>query len=425
MVPPGCPRHAGRAAAARPVDPKAAFPSPPSLAGPESTKSLYDFMTSERYNARESEPRRSASGMKRRYSPPKTTIRGRNITCSRCFPYPSGRIHIGHVRNTPPRRRVARFMRAKGFNVLHPMAGCVRAAGGKCRDRAQGGAEGVDLRQHRRDEEAAGAVDGLSLDWSREFATCDRLLQTPAEDVLDFLRAGLAEREKRKINWDPVDMTVLRQRAGDRRPRLALRRGGRAARDESVGVQDHQIFAGIAGRARHAGPLADTVRLLQRNWIGRSEGLLVRFALDPATTPDGERELKIFTTRPDTLFGARFMAIAADHRWRRQLRRKMPNSRSSSRRPSASAPRRRLSTPPRSRVSTPASARSIHSIPSWKLPVYVANFVLMEYGTGAIFERRTGDLDFVNKYGLGNTPAEGQARIRLRLPTPPMTATAA
>ena len=147
---------------------------------------------------------------------------------------------------------------------------------------------------------------------------------------------------------------------------------------------------------------------MQKNWIGRSEGLLVRFALDPKTTPNGESELEIFTTRPDTLFGAKFMAIAPDHplaqrRRRRTIRRSRPSSPSAS----ATAPRRPRSTPPRSWASTPASRRCIRSIRTGQLPVYVANFILMDYGTGAIFgcpAHDQRDLDFVNKYGLGNTP---------------------
>ena len=106
----------------------------------------------------------------------------------------------------------------------------------------------------------------------------------------------------------------------------------------------------------------DKVRLMQRNWIGRSEGMLVRFALDPATTPAGETELKIFTTRHDTLFGAKFMAIAPIIRWPRPRRRKIQSSPSSSRKQNATAPRRKSSTPPRSWASTPASRRCIRSI---------------------------------------------------------------
>src|SRR5437763_2686714 len=158
----------------------------------------------------------------------------------------------------------------------------------------------------------------------------------------------------------------------------------------------------------------DKVRLMQRNWIGRSEGLLIRFTLDPATTPAGETELKIFTTRPDTLFGAKFMAIAADH----------PLAQAAAAKNSALAEfiadvkkigtaQEIIDTAEKQGFDT--GIKAVHPFdPNWKLPVYVANFVLMEYGTGALFGRPAhdhGDLDFVNKYKLGNIPVvcpEGQ-----------------
>jgi leucyl-tRNA synthetase len=151
----------------------------------------------------------------------------------------------------------------------------------------------------------------------------------------------------------------------------------------------------------------DKVRLMQRNWIGRSEGLLVRFALDPATTPKGESELKIFTTRHDTLFGAKFMAIAPDHPLAAAAAAKNPKL------AEFIAEAKRHGTAQeiidtQEKLGFDTGIRAIHPFdPNWKLPVYVANFVLMEYGTGAIFgcpAHDQRDLDFVNKYGLGNTP---------------------
>ena len=158
----------------------------------------------------------------------------------------------------------------------------------------------------------------------------------------------------------------------------------------------------------------DKVRLMQRNWIGRSEGLLLRFALDQATTPSGESELKIFTTRPDTLFGAKFMAIAADHPLAQAAAAKNPKL------AEFIAEVKRIGTAQEiidtaEKQGFDTGIRAVHPFdPNWKLPVYVANFVLMEYGTGAIFgcpAHDQRDLDFVNKYNLGNTPVvcpEGQ-----------------
>ena len=231
---------------------------------------------------------------------------------------------------------------------------------------------------------------------------------------LDFLRAGLAEREKRKINWDPVDMTVLaNEQVID----------GRGWRSGAV-VEQREINQWVFKITKYSQELLDAldtldrwpdkVRLMQHNWIGRSEGLLVRFVLDPATTPSGETELKIFTTRHDTLFGAKFIAIAPDHPLAQAAAAKNPKL------AKFIAEAKRIGTAQEiidtaEKLGFDTGIKAIHPFdPSWRLPVYVANFVLMEYGTGAIFgcpAHDQRDLDFVNKYGLGNTPVvcpEGQ-----------------
>src|SRR5262249_19575409 len=155
---------------------------------------------------------------------------------------------------------------------------------------------------------------GLSIDWTREFATCDPTYYRHQQKLfLDFLAAGLVARKKSKVNWDPVDMTVLaNEQVIDGR---GWRSGALVEQRELT-----QWFFKISDYSEELLTALDTldrwpekVRLMQKNWIGRSEGLLVRFALDPKTSPNGEDELEIFTTRPDTLFGAKFMAIAPDH----------------------------------------------------------------------------------------------------------------
>jgi leucyl-tRNA synthetase len=158
----------------------------------------------------------------------------------------------------------------------------------------------------------------------------------------------------------------------------------------------------------------DKVRLMQRNWIGRSEGLLIRFALEPTTTPAGESELKIFTTRPDTLFGAKFMAIAPDHPLAQAAAAKNPKLAEFITEAKRHGTAQEI-IDTAEKLGFDTGIRALHPFdPDWKLPVYVANFVLMEYGTGAIFgcpAHDQRDLDFVNKYGLGNTPVvcpEGQ-----------------
>lgn len=372
-------------------------------------------MTSERYNARDAEPRWQRQWDEQAIFVSKNDDSRPKYYVLEMFPYPSGRIHIGHVRNYTLGDVLARFMRAKGFNVLHPMgwdafglpaenAAIERKVAPKAWTYDNIAAMKKQLRSI-----------GLSLDWSREFATCDPSYYKHQQKMfLDMLGAGLAEREKRKLNWDPVDMTVLaNEQVID----------GRGWRSGAV-VEQREMSQWVFKITKYAQELLDAldtldrwpdkVRLMQRNWIGRSEGLLVRFALDPATTPAGESELKIFTTRPDTLFGAKFMAISSDHPLAQAAAAKNPKL------AQFMADIKKIGTAQEiidtaEKQGFDTGIRAVHPFdPSWKLPVYVANFVLMEYGTGAIFgcpAHDQRDLDFVNKYSLGVTPVvcpEGQ-----------------
>ena len=365
-------------------------------------------MTSERYNARESEPRWQRQWDEKAIFSSKNDDSRPKYYVLEMFPYPSGRIHIGHVRNYTLGDVLARYMRAKGFNVLHPMgwdafglpaenAAIERKVAPKAWTYDNIAAMKKQLRSI-----------GLSLDWTREFATCDPSYYKHQQKLfLDFLRAGLAEREQRKVNWDPVDMTVLANEQVIE---------GRGWRSGAV-VEQREMSQWVFKITKYAQELLDAldgldrwpdkVRLMQRNWIGRSEGLLIRFALDPATAPNRETELKIFTTRPDTLFGAKFMAISADHPLAQAAAAKNPKL------AEFIAEVKRIGTAQEiidtaEKQGFDTGIRAIHPFDAgWKLPVYVANFVLMEYGTGAIFgcpAHDQRDLDFVNKYGLGNIP---------------------
>src|ERR1700680_475320 len=336
------------------------------------------------------------------------------------FPYPSGRIHMGHVRNYTMGDVVARVKRAMGLNVLHPRGW--DAFGMPAENAAM--ERKVHPKAWTYDNIAAMKKQlksmGLSLDWSREIAPCDPAYYKHQQKMfLDFRRVGLVERENRKVNWDPVDQTVLaNEQVID----------GRGWRSGAL-VEQREMNQWVFKITKYSQELLDAldtldrwpdkVRLMQRNWIGRSEGLLVRFALDPKTlpegsTPAGESELKIFTTRPDTLFGAKFMAIAADHPLATAAAAKNPKL------AEFIADVKRIGTAQEiidtaEKQGFDTGIRAVHPFdPNWKLPVYVANFVLMEYGTGAIFgcpAHDQRDLDFVNKYALGNTPVvcpEGQ-----------------
>ena len=248
---------------------------------------------------------------------------------------------------------------------------------------------------------------GLAIDWSREIATCDPSYYRHQQRMfLDFLEAGLVDRKTAKVNWDPVDHTVLaNEQVIDGR---GWRSGALVEQRELT-----QWFFKITDYAQDLHDALDTldrwpekVRLMQRNWIGRSEGLLVRFALEPGTTPRGEDEVEVYTTRPDTLFGAKFIALAPDHPLARAAAETNPEL------AAFIETAKRTGTAQEAidkaeKLGFDTGIRAVHPLdPTWTLPVYVANFVLMEYGTGAIFgcpAHDQRDLDFVNKYGLGNS----------------------
>jgi len=365
-------------------------------------------MTIERYNARESEPRWQKIWDERAIFATRNDDPRPKYYVLEMFPYPSGRIHMGHVRNYTMGDVVARYMRAKGYNVLHPMGWDAFGLPAENAAIERKVAPKAWTYENIATMKKQLQTMGLSLDWSREFATCDPSYYKHQQKMfLDFLKAGLAEREKRKINWDPVDMTVLaNEQVID----------GKGWRSGAV-VEQREMNQWVFKITKYSQELLDAldtldrwpdkVRLMQRNWIGRSEGLLIRFALDPATTPSGESELKIFTTRPDTLFGAKFMAIAADHPLAQAAALKNPKlAEFIAETKKQGTAQEIIDTAEKQGFDT--GIKAVHPFdPDWKLPVYVANFVLMEYGTGAIFgcpAHDQRDLDFVNKYNLGNTP---------------------
>jgi leucyl-tRNA synthetase len=374
-----------------------------------------DSSKNERYNARAAEARWQKTWDERGIFATQNHDPRPKYYVLEMFPYPSGRIHMGHVRNYTMGDVVARFKRAMGNAVLHPMGW--DAFGMPAENAA------IDRKVHPKtwtyeniaSMKAQLKSMGLSLDWAREIATCDpSYYQHQQKMFLDFLKAGLVERKQSKVNWDPVDHTVLaNEQVID----------GRGWRSGAVVEQREltQWFFKISDYSEDLLEALDTldrwpekVRLMQKNWIGRSEGLLLRFMLDPATAPNKESELEIFTTRPDTLFGAKFMAISPDHPLAAAAAAKNPSL------ASFIEQCRHMGTSQAAidtaeKMGFDTGIKAIHPFDAdWKLPVYVANFILMDYGTGAIFgcpAHDQRDLDFVNKYGLGNTPVvcpEGQ-----------------
>jgi leucyl-tRNA synthetase len=369
----------------------------------------------ERYNASEAEARWQKLWAERGVFATRNDDPKPKYYVLEMFPYPSGRIHMGHVRNYTMGDVLARFMRAKGNNVLHPMGW--DAFGMPAENAAI--ASKVHPKKWTYDNIAAMKAQlqsmGLSLDWAREVATCDPSYYKHQQKMfLDFLAAGLVERKQSKVNWDPVDQTVLaNEQVIDGK---GWRSGAEVEQRELT-----QWFFKISCYAEDLLEALDTlerwpdkVRLMQKNWIGRSEGLLVRFMLDPETTPNRESELEIFTTRHDTLFGAKFMAISPDHPLAAAAAAKNPKlAKFIAQCHHMGTSQEAIDTAEKMGFDTGIKARHPFD-PTWKLPVYVANFILMDYGTGAIFgcpAHDQRDLDFVNKYGLGNTPVvcpEGQ-----------------
>ncbi len=318
------------------------------------------------------------------------------------FPYPSGRIHMGHVRNYAMGDLVARYKRARGFNVLHPMGW--DAFGLPAENAAM--EQGVHPREWTLENIATMRRQlmsmGLSLDWSREITTClPDYYRHQQKLFLDFLEAGLVDRRETWVNWDPVDLTVLANE------QVIEGRGWRSG----APVEKRRLNQWVLRITAYADELTDAlaglerwpekVRVMQTNWIGRSEGLKMLFEIAGM-----DRRLEVFTTRHDTIFGASFMALSPEHPLSAELADESPGL------------ARFIEECRRTGTGEEAIERAekkgfdtglkvIHPFDGRELPVFVANFVLMDYGSGAIFgcpAHDQRDLEFANAYDLDVIP---------------------
>jgi leucyl-tRNA synthetase len=324
------------------------------------------------------------------------------------FPYPSGRLHVGHARNYAMGDVVARFKRARGFNVLHPMGWdafglpAENAAAERGVDPAAWTYDNIDLMR------AELQRLGVSIDWSREFATCDAAYYGQQQAwFLKLWKRGLVYRKEGLVNWDPVDMTVLANE------QVIDGRGWRS--DAPVERRKlNQWFLRITDYAdelleslRTLDRWPEKVRLMQENWIGKSKGLRLTFpfAGEPgAGFGDG---VTVYTTRPDTLYGASFVALSPEHPLTEALAAADP-------RVAAFVEECRKGGTSEAEIETAeklgfdTGLEVIHPFDlTWRLPVWIANFILMDYGTGAIFgcpAHDQRDLDFARKYGLPVVP---------------------
>ena len=319
------------------------------------------------------------------------------------FPYPSGRIHMGHVRNYTMGDVVARYKRARGYDVLHPMGWDAFGlpAENAAFERGVHPAEWT----YANIATMRGQLQmmGLSIDWEREFATCHPGYYAHQQALfLDFFEAGLVERKEAWVNWDPVDRTVLANE------QVVDGRGWRSG----APVEKRRLAQWFLRITRFADELLEAlealprwpekVRLMQRNWIGRSEGARILFPIESR-----DQALEVFTTRSDTLFGASFCALSPNHPLATSLAASDPalaafidecNLAGIGERDIEAAGKRGFDTG--LRVRHPLAAGRT-------LPLYVANFVLMDYGTGAIFgcpAHDQRDLEFARAQGLPVIP---------------------
>ncbi|USQ96015.1 leucine--tRNA ligase [Caulobacter sp. RL271] len=324
------------------------------------------------------------------------------------FPYPSGRIHMGHVRNYAMGDVVARYKRAQGFNVLHPMGW--DAFGMPAENAAM--ERGVHPKGWTYDNIAAMREQlkslGISVDWSREFATCDPEYYGKQQAwFLRLLKRGLVYRKEASVNWDPVDMTVLanEQVIDGKGWRSGATVEKRKLTQWFLRITDYadDLIEGLKTLDRWP----DKVRLMQENWIGRSKGLRFKFQFD-GEAPDGMAEgLEVYTTRPDTLFGASFVGIAPEHPLAERLGLENPEVQqfiADCRKGGTSEAEIESA----EKLGYDTGLRVKHPLdPSITLPVWIANFILMDYGTGAIFAcpaHDQRDLDFARKYDLPVKP---------------------
>ncbi|KEG21366.1 leucine--tRNA ligase [Bartonella bacilliformis] len=366
-------------------------------------------MTIERYNPRAQEQKWQAIWDEKKIFQTSHEDEGEKYYVLEMFPYPSGRIHMGHVRNYTMGDVVARYKRAKGMNVLHPMgwdAFGMPAENAAMQNKVHPKAWTYqNIAAMRKQLQKL----GLSIDWSREFATCDVDYYHRQQMIfLDLYQKGLVVRKVAKVNWDPVDQTVLaNEQVIDGR---GWRSGALVEQRELTQwfFKITEFSEDLLAKLDDLTEWPDKVRVMQKNWIGKSQGLYIRWALDKTQLPcddvcEGFDEITCYSTRPDTLFGASFLALSVDHPVAQALAQKNEELRAFIEMcRCGSTTTEALETAEKQGFQTEILA--VHPLnPAVRLPIYIANFVLMDYGTGAIFgcpAHDQRDLDFARKYDL-------------------------
>lgn len=311
------------------------------------------------------------------------------------FPYPSGRIHIGHVRNYTMGDVLARYKKATGHEVLHPMGWDAFGMPAENAAMEKGVHPGGWTRANIAHMKAQLKRLGFALDWSRELATCEPDYYGHEQALfIDLYEAGLVYRKESEVNWDPVDMTVLanEQVIDGKGWRSGAEVEKRKLNQWFLKITDfaEELLEGLGNLENWP----DKVRLMQENWIGKSKGLEFSFDLSNGAT------LPVYTTRPDTIFGASFVAVAADHPVAQAIDNDAARAFIAECKKGGTTAAE-LETAEKLGFDTGITAK--HPFTGADLPVFIANFVLMDYGTGAVMAvpgHDQRDFEFATKYGL-------------------------
>ncbi|MCB1580588.1 MAG: leucine--tRNA ligase [Rhodospirillales bacterium] len=379
-------------------------------------------MTQEKYNIKESEARwRSVWNERKCFEVTEDPAKDKYYVLE-MFPYPSGRIHVGHVRNYTLGDVVARYRRASGYNVLRPMGW--DAFGLPAENAA------IERGAHPKDWTLSNTSEmreqlksmGLAIDWSREITTClPEYYRHEQKMFLDFLDKGIAYRKESMVNWDPVDHTVLanEQVVDGKGWRTGAPVERRKLNQWFLKITDYadELLTDLGKLERWP----EKVRIMQENWIGKSTGLQFKWQVQSTCHPERKAEgshaangdsshtlgmtdmqIEIYTTRPDTLFGASFMALAADHPMAKKLCADKDGFEDFVKQ-CAALGTSEAAIEQAEKLGFDTGYKATHPLLGREIPIYLANFVLMDYGTGAVFgvpAHDQRDFDFATKYGL-------------------------
>lgn len=318
------------------------------------------------------------------------------------FPYPSGRIHVGHVRNYTLGDVVARYKRARGYNVLHPMGWDAFGLPAENAAIERGEHPGKWTHENIAAMREQLQSMGLAIDWSREFATCDPEYYRHEQAMfLKFLESGIAYRKESIVNWDPVDNTVLanEQVIDGKGWRTGAPVERRKLNQWFLKITDYaqELLSSLDGLDRWP----EKVRIMQENWIGKSVGLQFKWDI-----VDSDEKIEVYTTRPDTLFGASFLALAPDHPMTKDLCEGKEGFADFIKECQAHGTSE-AAIEKAEKIGFDTGVKATHPLLGKEVPVYIANFILMDYGTGAIFgvpAHDQRDYDFATKYELPILP---------------------